>query len=289
MTVFRLGDLDVFYVSYDELNSDANWERVVQMNSDAKRVHGVKGFDKAHRACALASTTSRFVVVDGDNWVNDGMFDYEIDDTGYEDACYSFKSRNFINGLEYGNGGVKVWDKNTFLSSKTHEQSDSTDFCWDIRYFQINHVSGTTVQNCTPYQAWRAGFREGIKMSQIDGKASKDLINEIKTIFRSNLSRLNVWCTVGRDVENGIWSILGARQAVLEQMRYDLPHTKINDYDWFRDRWQEIENTDPDYKSREIAVHLDNYFDFYLPELDARQSTWFKSIYMNPPRSGLMR
>lgn len=286
---FRLGDLDIFYISYDELNREANWERILQLHPTAKHLHGVKGFDAVHRACAVASTTTRFVTIDGDNWLNDDAIDYELDDTGIEDVCFSFKSRNVINGLEYGNGGVKVWDKDTFLNSRTHERSDSTDFCWDIRYYQINHPVSTTVQNCTPLQAWRAGYREGIKMSQVDGKPCKDLAKEIKTIFRTNLSRLHVWCTIGRDVDNGIWAMVGARQAVFDQMRYPIPHTHINDYDWFNGRWQEIKTSDPENMAVELGANLNNRFGFYLPELDVKASVWFKEVYVNPPRSGLMR
>lgn len=289
MTKFKLGELDLFYISYDELNREVNWDRILRMQPNAKHVHGVKGFDAAHRCCAIASTTRRFVTVDGDNWVNDGTLDQELDDAGLEDVCFSFKSRNFINGLEYGNGGIKVWDRRTLLDSRTHEKADTTDFCWDIRYYQVNHAASTTVQNCTPYQAWRAGYREGMKMSQIDGKPSLDLRSEIKNIFRSNLSRLHVWCTVGRDVDNGIWSILGARQAVAEQMRQFISHSHINDYDWFASRWDDLTGKDPEILASHIATELHEDYQFYLPELDQQQSEWFKLVYMNPPRSGLMR
>lgn len=286
---FKLGDLDLFYISYDELNREVNWDRVLRMQTNAKHVHGVKGFDAAHRCCAVASTTKRFVTVDGDNWVNDGTLEYELDDTGIEDVCFSFKSRNFINGLEYGNGGIKVWDKETLLNSRTHEKANTTDFCWDIRYFQVNHPASTTVQNCTPYQAWRAGFREGIKMSQVNGKACEDPVTEIPRIFKTNLSRLHVWCTVGRDVDNGIWSMLGARQALIEQMDNHIDHAVINDYDWFSYRWQAVGVWDPEAEARSMAEKLSFDYDFYLPELDPKESAWFKNVYMNPPRSGLMR
>ena len=32
---------------------------------------GVKGFDSAHKACAKASKTDRFITIDGDNIVNE--------------------------------------------------------------------------------------------------------------------------------------------------------------------------------------------------------------------------
>lgn len=288
MSRFILKDLDIFYISFDELNCDVNWERIKNLQPAAKRVHGVIGFDKAHRTCALASETKRFVTIDGDNWVNDGIFEYQLDDTNIEDVCFSFKSKNAINNLEYGNGGIKVWDKDVFLASKTHEQSNTTDFYWDIRYWQVDYHASTTVNNCTPYQAWRAGYREGIKMTYIEDKPPENFIKQWKNIFRFNLSRLSIWCSVGRDVENGIWAILGARQAVLDLVSNNIQHTYINDYKWFKEKWKQVENADPDALSISIRTDLE-HAGFYIPEMDAVQSSWFKMVYVNPKREGLMK
>ena len=37
----------------------------------AKRVHGVKGSDAAHKACAELSDTDHFITVDGDNIIDE--------------------------------------------------------------------------------------------------------------------------------------------------------------------------------------------------------------------------
>lgn len=288
MAKFLVRDCDIFYISFDEINADANWERLLALCPDAKRIHGVLGFDKAHRVCATASTTARFVTVDGDNWINDGAIDYELDDTEIEDVCFSFKSRNTINGLEYGNGGIKVWNKSVFLNSATHERSDTTDFHQDIRYWQVDFHASTTVNNCTPYQAFRAGYREGVKMSYIDGKPSDDLITKWPQIFKHNLSRLGIWCTIGRDAENGIWAMLGARLALYEQMYHLVPNTKINDYSWFINKWRTLADDDPEVLAREYADLL-GASDFYIPEFNDETSKWFKMIYVNPKRKGMLQ
>ena len=288
MPKFQLKDLDVFYISFDEMNCDANWERIRDLHPNAKRVHGVVGFDKVHRVCALSTETRRFVTIDGDNWVNDGTFDYQLDDTNIEDVCFSFKSRNIINNLEYGNGGIKVWDRDTFLSSRTHENANTTDFYWDIRYWQVDYHASTTVNNCTPYQAWRAGYREGIKMSYIDAAPPDDFIKQWKSIFRFNLSRLSVWSSVGRDIDNGIWAVLGARQAISDLISKEIEHTCINDYKWFIDKWDQVAKVNPDAVARSLRDKI-NDLGFYIPEMDAQQSAWFKIVYVNPKREGLMR
>lgn len=286
---FTLRDLDIFFISYDEPNAEANWQHLYSIAKTAKRFHGVTGFDKAHKLCAQASTTQRFVIVDGDNWINEPVLKYNIDDTGYENVCFSFKSKNAINGLEYGNGGIKVWDKDTLLQSNTHEQSDTTDFCWDIPYYQIDVMSGTTVQNNTPYQAWRAGYREGVKMTYVNGVPPDNWATHRKDIWRGNLSKLSIWCAVGRDVENGIWAMLGARHGLCDMLDKTIKNTDINNYAWFADKWNSIKDCNLELTVAQFAARLKSLYDFAIPELDSDLSIWFKNTYMNPTRHGLMK
>lgn len=287
---FFLKEIDIFFISYDEPNAEANWQHLQEItNNTAKRIHRVTGFDKAHKLCAQSSTTRRFVIVDGDSWVNSTVLDYQLDDTGCETVCFSFKSKNAINNLEYGNGGIKVWDKTTLLNSNTHESSTTTDFCWDIPYYQIDYLSGTTVQNTSPYQAWRAGYREGVKMTYINGRPVTDWENDRKKIWRGNLSKLSVWCTIGRDVENGIWAILGARQGLYEILNSTINNTSINDYNWFANKWQSIKDCDPEITAAKYANSLNSKYEFYIPEFNSDISIWFKDTYINPVRHGLMK
>jgi hypothetical protein len=285
----KLSELDVFFISYDEPNAEANWTNLLKLHASAKRVHRVQGFDKAHKTCAMSSTTRRLVIVDGDNWVNPGALTQTIDDTDLSTACFSFKSMNAINGLEYGNGGIKVWNKDTLLASNTHESADTTDFCWDIPYYQVNYTASTTVQNCTPFQAWRAGYREGVKMSYINGAPVTDWHTQQHLLWKGNTSKLSVWCTIGRDVENGIWSMLGARQGLFEIIRGKIQNSSINDYNWFVQKWQNVKEKDPDRLARMIGHELSTSYNFTVPEFDNNTSIWFKNTYINPARQGLMK
>ena len=68
----------------------------------------------------------------------------------------------------------------------------------------------TTYPNYTPFQAWRAGFREGVKM--VLDRGSKPTVDALKeTVASRNLNNLTIWHNIGRDVENGEWAIYGAR------------------------------------------------------------------------------
>lgn len=295
--IFNLNDLDLVFLSYDEQQED-NWYRVKQYKPTAKRIHAVTGFDRAHKLCAEASDTDRFIIVDGDNWLHDGLLDgtlsnISIDDTGVETACFSFSSVNAINGLSYGNGGVKVWNKNTLLTTATHESANSTDFCWDIPYYQDSRILSTTIQNNIPMNAWRAGFREAVKMTYDNGKPRQSLVSTWHLIHDKNLSRLHVWLAVGRDVVNGVWAMLGARQALYELMEGSIDHMLINDYRWFTQKWEttckDMNRYGPDTSAHFYREHLQNLYNFYVPELDPKQSKWFKQTYINPLRSGLMK
>ena len=56
----------------------------------------------------------------------------------------SWAGYNSINGLMYGNGGIKCWDRDAVLDMKTHENAETdnakaqVDFCWDLDYVQLN-------------------------------------------------------------------------------------------------------------------------------------------------------
>ena len=288
MTIYWPNNIDAFYISYDEPNCEQNWEHVKQLVPHANRIHGVKGFEAAHKVCAAASTTGRFMTIDGDNWLLEGSFDTPLDDTGIEDAVFSFKSKNVINGLEYGNGGIKCWPKAALLSSSTHESNGSTDFCWALRYYQVDVLGSVSVNNATAYQAWRAGYREGVKMSYVDGVPMRDPRADIGSIWYGNRSKLNVWMSIGRDSEHGVWAMLGARQGFCELYSGIIDNRMINDYDWFADHWKQIQYCDVDATLSLYRRSLADKFDLYVPEFNSVDSAWFKLTYVNPPRKGLM-
>jgi len=288
MTVYYPQDLDTFYISYDEPNREENWARIQMMLPNARRMHGIKGFEAAHKACATASKTDRFMTIDGDNWLLDGAFDTQLDDTDIEDVVYSFKSKNAINGLEYGNGGLKCWRKDVLLASSTHESSNSTDFCWALRYYQVDTLGSNSVNNASAYQAWRAGYREGVKMSYVNGKPMNNPRADIGSIWYGNRSKLNVWMSVGRDTVNGEWAMLGARQGFYELYSNSIHNTVINDYSWFDNRWHSMSVPDMSASLAFYAGLLQDRFDLYVPELDKLHSQWFKNTYIHPKRSGMM-
>lgn len=66
-TTLKLKEIPAVFLSFDEPNADENFEllRANHPNPElVKRVHGVKGFDAAHKACAEFAVIDRFFTID---------------------------------------------------------------------------------------------------------------------------------------------------------------------------------------------------------------------------------
>ena len=197
MSKLRIVEQDIILLSYDEPNAEKNYTDLCQKIPWAKRVHGVKGSDAAHKACADISETDHFVTIDGDNRIDPNFLIQEIDLDSLgltHDHVFSWCGKIHVNGLMYGNGGIKLWNKKFVNNMKTHEASDPSDdrslveFCFDDLYYQFNTNFSTSYTNASPFQAFRAGFREGVKMSLNQGAKT----NNIKTISSTNKTTLNI-------------------------------------------------------------------------------------------------
>ena len=299
---FRVLDYDIIYLSYDEPNAEKNYADLCKKIPWAKRIHGVKGSDAAHKACAEISETDRFITIDGDNIVNTEFLSKEFDLSNHEDAHWnkevsldncviSWTAKNHINGLMYGNGGIKCWPKKKVLEMRTHENADpnnpyaQVDFCWDIEYIQINSCYSEIFNNASPQQAWRAGFREGVKMSLDRGV--KPSIEQFQKNHWKNMHRLYIWLMVGADVENGIWAIHGARQGLVKTMLSDWDYVNVRDFEWLNKFWHD-EVKDQNVNNEIISLGREIVNNLNLPiasvPLGHSQSKFFKTVYQNPAR-----
>lgn len=286
-------EFDIFYISYDEPNCEEHWADLFNKAPWAKRVHGVKGFDSAHKACAEQSETDYFITVDGDNIVDLSFFQESVDPK--PNSVYSWKAKNHVNGLAYGNGGLKLWPKDLVLNMRTHENADNEkseiDFCWDIDYVQMNNMYSTTYINGSPYQAFRAGFREGVKMS-LDQGEKVPIENFQSRIHRKNYERMLVWCNVGRDVENGTWAMYGTRLGCYMTNLTDWDMKLVRDYEWFPEYWRSqgiahMSHVTLDDNIDDLGRTLKEKLGMEMCDLDADASAFFKKVYVNPPRVGI--
>ena len=295
MNKFRIIDFDIIYLSYDEPNAEKNYADLCNKAPWAKRVHGVKGSDAAHKACANLSATDRFVTVDADNIVHENFFNQELDFDEHKDlskCVISWCGYNVINGLMYGNGGLKLWPKQYVLDMKTHENAPAddpnaqVDFCWDAEYIQMNSCFSTVHNNATPYQAWRAGFREGVKMS-LDRGVPVNSDEFSKKIHWKNLHRLLTWMNVGIDSPNGIWAMLGARQGCyMTNFDEQWDYVNVRDFDHLQNIWDKLPNSTQE--ANKIAENLGHELKskLYLPIsiLDQEASEFFKMVHTDHTR-----
>ena len=289
-----IADLDCIFLTYDEPNAETNWVRVRNMVPWARRVDGIKGSDAAHKAAAMASTTDRFVLIDGDNIPDISFFSLQLvlDDTN-RDCVFRWRARNNVNGLMYGNGGISCWTKDFALNMQTHEASDGTDstaveFCFDPRYIAMHDCYSTTHINATDFQAWRAGFREGVKMC-LDRGAKPSLSDFKQRVAGRNLDHLTIWHNVGRDVVNGAWAIAGSRQGTYMTMLTDWNYRLVQDFDELEKLWQTVKDHHPDLVAGTVADDLHQQLDLPMTAMTAEDSAFFKHHYRSNWRNlGIM-
>ena len=294
---FKVTDYDIIYLSYDEPNAEKNYADLLTKVPWAKRVHGIKGSDAAHKACAELSETDRFITVDGDNTIRQDFINQVLDFDESKDlknCVISWCGKNTINGLVYGNGGLKCWPKEYVLNMKTHENAEDNnvhakiDFCWDAQYIQQNSCYSDVHNNETPQQAWRAGFREGVKLATDRGaKIAKE---EFIKGHAKNLNMLYIWMMVGSDVTNGNWAILGAREGLAMTMLTDWDYVNVRDFEHLNEMWAGRDEMPADVLHDEIFNYgsdLVNQLEIPIAvqPLNEEQSEFFKTVNNNYGRN----
>lgn len=288
----KIAEQDIIFLSYDEPNAEKNYADLVAKLPWAKRVHGVKGSDAAHKACAAKSETEYFITVDADNIVDRSFFSViiDLDELGLtENHVFSWCGKVHVNGLMYGNGGLKMWTRKFVNEMRTHENSDPDDekgkveFCFDERYIQFNDNYSTSYTNATPFQAWRAGFREGVKMSLDQGSK----VDDVRKVWWQNYQRLLIWCNVGQDVENGSWSMLGAREGCYLTNCTDWDYANVRDFEWLTSYFKDTHENNQDQLYSKLEYYGDQLklkLGLEIANLDNDASKFFKSVHQNVPR-----
>jgi len=112
--------------------------------------------------------------------------------------------------------------------------------------------------------------------------------SDIKKIWWQNYHRLLIWCSVGADVENGIYSILGAREGAALTNCTDWDYANVRDFDWLTNYWNEnYENASVETKTEQINFYgkeLKEKCGLEIANMDPAASMMFKIVYNNTPR-----
>ena len=279
-----IADLDVIFLTYDEKLKEEFWIKIQNMLPWANRVDGVKGSDAAHKAAADCSTTDRFVLIDGDNIPDPSFFNLQLDARINPRGVLRYRARNNINGLMYGNGGLSIWHKDFVYNMKTHENSDGSDdtaveFCFHPDYWAMHDCYSTTYPDATPFQAWRAGFREGVKMC-LDRGVRPTLEEFNRRVHHRNYDHLCIWQSVGADADNGAWAILGARHGTYKCMLTDWDYTEVRSFDALQSIWDtEVKYTDVVDEAHSYGDHIRTRLGLPIVDMDPAESRFFKHHY----------
>lgn len=277
--VTRIGDLDIVFISYDEPDADAHFDDLKAKAPWAQRVHGVKGLTTSFKHAAALARTERFITVDADSLMAPAFLEHHVsDDKLNSSRVLSWPTRNVVNGLAYGHGGLKCWSRSVLAAcaepDDVHfDHTVTFDFVAEPRCF------GTTHPNGTARHAFRGAFREGVRLSLVGGEApGLGALNQ--ALPPNNLRRLLAWCSIGADAANGLWCLLGARDGCLRAQNGTLDRLLIADYDHFDAFFErEIEPSTTDLAAR-VAAHGEALRKGGLEvcDLSPGASAWFRDI-----------
>ena len=112
-----------------------------------------------------------FWVVDADAEIEqDFKFDY-IPDVYDEEVVHVWASKNPINELEYGYGGVKLFPTEMVRNANTWGLDFTTGL--SNRFKSMPQLSCVTRFNTDPFSTWRSAFRECVKLTLNEDEESK--------------------------------------------------------------------------------------------------------------------
>jgi len=222
---------DIIFISYNEPNADENFKKLKSRFPYAHRVHGIKGIHQAHVAAAKKAFTKMFWVVDGDAEILDTFnFDYEVSEYDLE-CVHVWRSKNPVNGLEYGYGGVKLLPKKLTQNMDVNKTDMTTSI--SLLFKAIDEVSNITRFNTDPFNSWKSAFRECVKLAS-------------KTIDRQDdaetMLRLSHWCTAGHDPNVISGAIAGRNYGTTYKDNVEALK-KINDFDWLYEQFKNTVDT----------------------------------------------
>lgn len=226
---------DIIFISYDEENADERFAELRSRFPSAKRVHGVKGIHNAHIAAAKKAFTKMFWVVDADAVILDTFnFDYVVPEWD-TDAVHVWRSRNPVNGLEYGYGGVKLLPKKLTMNMDVSNVDMTTSI--SNKFKAMPEVSNITAFNTNAFNAWRSAFRECVKLSS-------------KTIDRQNYQetadRLNAWLAYYPDkpfAQSAAEGAYDGKEYGRKNAADPAALALINDFDWLKNRFEQTPPT----------------------------------------------
>jgi hypothetical protein len=223
--------LDVFMIRFDEPDADAHWDRLRAVAPHAILIEGISGIRAAHAECARRTSASHFFVVDADNWVLD-EFSFELTFQPQDNEVAVWRTKNPINSLVYGHGGIKLLAREAFCGVK-YIKEPGVDVATSLthRYRKVPVLASEHRFNMTPLLTWRSAFRECAKLASHSARRSEE-----------SAQRLAAWCSIANAGRHSVWCLQGAcdgrdygEKNIGNPERLNL----INDYGWLQSQFIE--------------------------------------------------
>jgi len=199
--------IPTFLLYNEELNYLKNFNQLRSKVPEARMVQSVGNIFQSHKHLAQISNHDKFIVVDGDSFILD-EFDFNnawrLPVTSKSVSI--FRARNPINGLVYGNGGIKLFSTDCFDVDDI-SMPDMT-MSVGLKYNRIDILASDHNFNTSPFNSWRTAFRECAKLQNFINRSN------VPHGLLSHNQIVNTWCTVGEDKDYGKFAIEGAKQGV---------------------------------------------------------------------------
>ena len=220
---------DVVYLSYKEPFADKGFNKLqdhIRSNANIGLIwiRDVEGIFEAHKIASTRVSSKMFWVVDADAIIDkDFKFDY-IPDVYDEEVVHVWASKNPINGLEYGYGGVKLFPTEMVRNATSWGLDFTTGL--SSRFKSMPQVSCITKFNTDGFNAWRSAFRECVKLTLNDDAESKE--------------RLDTWLQTQGDEPFTDEAVKGSVEGnkFAKANKDNLKElNKINDYGWLNEQY----------------------------------------------------
>lgn len=222
-------DCDIVFLSYAEPEAEKNFQNLVTRFPRAKRLHGVTGVGRANKLTSEIIDTDYYFIVDADNEIKN-TFDFNlITIPSHSHVIKIWSCQNAVNGLTYGYGGVKLCCRKGMRTLQ-----DNTLDLFGSGNNQVvfdREIASITRFNATPYDAWKAGFRE---CCMLQAGSGIDMPKE------KAQAKIWIWKTKGREARNGKWAIRGAHDGVRYAMQNDhdfVALKKIDNPAWLKNEF----------------------------------------------------
>lgn len=210
---------DIFFISFDESNSEQNWNRLLKLHPSAQRVHGINSISESHLECNRLAKTERFWTVDGDNWLLKSIPKEVI---GTQELLV-YMTVDPIDQYVCASGGIKSWRKDCFINTDMTKGDFSMHATNTIGC--VGEILSIHKYDVTPYESWKHTFRQTVKtLSGIIPASS----------LYQNVARMEKHKTLN------LWSYRGFIEGKDYVAKCNGDFNKINlinDYQWLKEKF----------------------------------------------------